>query len=440
MLMLPLALPSPRLAAWLAPFFAPAGIMPLAAPDGLMAGMPPKEWDLANTPLAPGSVLSIPLAFGDLDLSAQGTVTAVLPGGRILAFGHPMFGEGVTALPMANGFVHCIIPSIATSFKLGGSGVIRGTILRDDGAGIAGQPGQPLFQAAPLTVTVEMPQFPQRTYHYQLVNHKTLTPVLGSVVALESLTADRGMGSGAMGAADGQAADHTLIVTATLRFSGNHQLHVHEVIPGALDQSVAATLMPPLSVMIQNPYQSLALESMTVDLKVDPVNRSAIILEAHPQTLQVAPGKILAIAARLQPFGKLPFDTTLYLPIPSDMPDGDYPVTVCDARTYALQTLAARPYLQNITSIADLEASLAEVLAIPDDRLFAVMPLPRPGLAIGRVEMPELPSSRRALIASGAGAPTTAYTPLAQTQTAPGLVPVGQAVFTITVKKDLPGW
>jgi hypothetical protein len=57
-------------------------------------------------------------------------------------------------------------------------------------------------------------------------------------------------------------------------------------------------------------------------------------------------------------------------------------------------------------------------------------------LALGRIEMPQLPSSRRALIASGAGPQTTPCTELAQCRMDLGLVPAGQAGFMITVKKD----
>ena len=51
------------------------------------------------------SVLSIPLAFGDSDLSAAGTVTDVLPDGSVIGFGHAMFGQGAIGLPITNGFI-----------------------------------------------------------------------------------------------------------------------------------------------------------------------------------------------------------------------------------------------------------------------------------------------------------------------------------------------
>jgi hypothetical protein len=383
--------------------------------------------------LAPGSPLSIPLAYGDLDLSAQGTVTAVLPEGRILAFGHPMFGEGATAIPMATGFVHYIVPSITVSFKLGGSGVIKGTILRDEGAAIAGRIGPARFTTAPLTVTVHAPGVPPHTYHYQLVNHPGLTPVLGTLVVLESVTSDGGLPSDRMLPSN----NSTMTIDACLGFAGRRTLRFQSVVPAATARSLVDALLPPLAVMSQNPYQDLALESMDVAVNVEDANRSAAILEARPDRAELAPGQTLAISVRLQPFGKEPRDQVLRLALPSNTPDGTYTVTVCDARAYANLLFQARPFLQNVTRIEDLAAMLGDVMAIPDDTLFAVLPLPNPGVAVGRVALPQLPSSRRALIASPVSPPTTPCTELIESRLALGLVPGGQTAFTITVNKDL---
>jgi hypothetical protein len=98
-MMLPMAVRSESMARALSPLFEPMGIRPMQSPAGMTAGLPPPDTDPKSIKLEPGSVLAIPLAFGDVDLSATGTVTDVLPDGRVLGFGHPMFGQLVNMEP-----------------------------------------------------------------------------------------------------------------------------------------------------------------------------------------------------------------------------------------------------------------------------------------------------------------------------------------------------
>ncbi|MCC7203593.1 MAG: hypothetical protein IT441_00805, partial [Phycisphaeraceae bacterium] len=134
-LMLPLAVSSRELADLLKPMFTPMGLVPVVAP-GAVAGSPPPGIDPKNIPMVPGGILTIPLLWGDVDFSAIGTITAVLDDGSILAFGHAMDALGTRRLPVASGFVHFVQPLITSSFKLGGSGALYGTLVRDEATGI----------------------------------------------------------------------------------------------------------------------------------------------------------------------------------------------------------------------------------------------------------------------------------------------------------------
>ena len=190
-LLLPLQVGSASLASAVAPLLEPSGLAPLAAPEGVRTGAPPPGVDIDAVRFEPGSVLAVPMAWGDMDLSASGTVTEVLSDGRVLAFGHAMNSEGTIALPMATGFVHFVVPSIQTSFKLGGSGVIRGGLVRDEAVGIVGTPTG-TFSSAPMSVAVRVPGQPQHDYQYHIAHDRALTPVLAAILAMESLGAAQG--------------------------------------------------------------------------------------------------------------------------------------------------------------------------------------------------------------------------------------------------------
>ena len=105
-LALPVSVGSAEAARWLAPALAPAGLAVRAGGatargvGPLIAGTPPSNVPhAADVKLEPGSVLSIPLAWGDLDLNASGTVTEVRPDGTVLAFGHAMNAVGAAGCP-----------------------------------------------------------------------------------------------------------------------------------------------------------------------------------------------------------------------------------------------------------------------------------------------------------------------------------------------------
>ena len=175
-MMLPLSAGSPATADVMTPLLQPLGLAAIHAAPGTIAGHPPPGIDVEQLEIQPGSVLTIPLAFGDLDISISGTATDVMPDGRVLAFGHALFGLGDAHMPMANGFVHFVQPSNTISFKLSGSGQILGGVVRDEQSGIVGKPDG-TFGTAPVNVTVNMPSQPSREYKYQVVHNRQMLPV-----------------------------------------------------------------------------------------------------------------------------------------------------------------------------------------------------------------------------------------------------------------------
>ncbi|MEX2213130.1 MAG: hypothetical protein WD768_03315 [Phycisphaeraceae bacterium] len=422
-LMLPMSVSNESTARALAPLFEPIGITPMQAPAGISAGMPPPGTDAKAIKFAPGSVLAIPLAFGDADLSATGTVTDVLPDGRVLGFGHPMFGMGDSAVPMATGYVHFIVPRLSGSFKLGGSAVIKGTILRDDASAVAGAPGIK-FTTAPVNVKVNIGG-KSYSYKYQVVNHERLTPSLAATVALQSLTAEQNLPT-----------ENTLRLTGTVVFSGDRKIQLNSVMSPAADQRLMFELVPPIATMVQNQHEPLQLKSLDLTLDVTPKIESINLIGARIDKSTVQPGEKIDIMVTLQPYGGKRYLKRVTLTVPDSVPEGRYLMAIGDGRTYNRMLFQTRPHLMTTTTVDDLYEAVKTITAIKQDALYVVMMLPQNGIAVGRNEMPRLPSSRRALIASSQN---TVSTPLSdwvvETTTLSGAV-VGEAQLEIEVKKD----
>ena len=117
------------------------GISGASGSGGIVAGTPS---------LKPGDSVAALLVWGDIELSALGTVTATDRHGRFLAFGHDFMKRGNSAYPSAGAYVHDIVDSVKFPFKLASTLGINGTITQDREQGIAG-----IFGRYPLSVTGE---------------------------------------------------------------------------------------------------------------------------------------------------------------------------------------------------------------------------------------------------------------------------------------------
>ena len=421
-MLLPVNVGSSQLAQAVAPLLAPAGLIPM---DGAVTGQPPPGVDLSQTRLEPGSVLAIPFAWGATDMAAAGTVTDVLPDGRVLAFGHAMDGVGDVAMPMATGYVHFVMPRLGISFKIGGSGIIQGAIVRDESAAVVGSP-LGTFQTSPLHVTALQPDQPVREYEYTIIQDKQVTPIFAAILAFNSLTA-----------VQQSPVESTLQLKAKMEFEGGYELTVDSMLPGAGPFDILFTLLPPLTSMVQNNLESRMLTGMTVSGTVRPDLQLASIAQARLDRAEVAPGEKLGINLTLQPYHKPAFEHRMEMSIPDDLDDGAYQLIISDARTYLQAMLANRPHLMMTRTIGDLHAVTQRMLDIRENAIYATLQLPEEAMAVGQLELPRLPSSRRVLIASPASTVATPYRDSIQTIEPMDIVINGDVRFVINIDHTL---
>lgn len=421
---LPLTVRSTSTAEALRPLLTPLGMSAMAAAD-IPAGTPPAWIDPVAIKLEPGSVFSIPLAFGDLDVAAIGTVTDVAPDGTVLAFGHAMSGMGEITMPMASGFVHFILPGTMGSFKVGGTARILGGMVRDENSAVAGRPGVP-FRTAPVVTHIHLPAQPQREYKMQVAYDRSYTPIIAAVVAGESLVA-----------AQAVPMDSTLHLTGTITLEGGRTINLDSLLPNGSNMEVMFAVAPPLIMMANNPFQPVMLESL--DLKMD-VTRQVLlgtIVQGRIDRAEARPGEDITVTVGIQQPAKPRYDKHVTLTLPESLPDGAYEVTVCDAQAYMGRVMANRPYLGQIDDVDELFEMVKMVMELRSDALYVVTNLPQPGLAVDRRELPRLPSSRQALIASPTHTLATPYREWIEKIVPMDVAISGELTFVVNVSKSL---
>lgn len=162
------------------------GMVPVRG--GSSGSMPPpdqtpkKKWQ-------PGDAVSVVLVRGDSSVAGNGTVTWVNPkGDRLLAFGHSMFNDGPTNVPMADARVHTIINSVERSVKISSPQTIQGLMYQDRQPAIALRTDvtAPMI---PLHTEIQGPDpdLPARSYANHVAFGVDLTPNLLAVVLAEGV-------------------------------------------------------------------------------------------------------------------------------------------------------------------------------------------------------------------------------------------------------------
>ncbi len=422
-MLLPISLGSARSAAFFAPMLEPMGLLAVAGDATPIAGTPPHGIDPSEVSLEPGGVLTIPLAYGDLDLSASGTVTDILPTGEVLAFGHPMFGLGAANVPMATGYVHFVMPRRSISFKSSGSLIPLGTLVRDESAAVVGVSGV-RYTTAPVDVTAKMPGRPAKTFNYHVVNEPLLSAMLVANVAFYSFEADYGL-----------PIENTFRLKARMRFTGGRAFDIDTLVAGGSAVNAVMEILPPVSIMVQNPYESLDVESVSVSIEVEEGVRLGSIVGARLERSQVAPGDEVGILLDIQHYAGGVEHRRVTFKIPEGLDEGDYPLSVSGADAYARMKIGSQPHLMVTNNIDDLAAFIQETMSYRTDAIYAALQLPDGGLAVGRTPMPDLPSSRAAILTSPTASDALPYPALVDQVYDADSVIAGQVGFTLSVRK-----
>ena len=362
--------------------FGPMGFLPVQS-GGVGAAA-----EAANVRLEPGAAFAVPLATGDMDWAAIGTVTEVI-GKRVLAFGHMFFAEGESKLPMGTAYVHTVISSQWTSFKLSSSLAVTGALNRDEYTAVTGMVGRKPSMV-PVTVTVTWKDEGRRqVFRYEVCKHRWLTAALMRMMVASSALAWRELPE-----------HHTVHHAVTVEFA---KLGAYRAANISSDADVSAALsdaIRPVAALMNNPYGPPAdVKSVDVSLTIEKGRTSADLIHFRLDGDQYRPGETVTGKLTFRRFRQARVVVPVQFELPDDLPDGTYSLQVCDAETALSLYAKERPHVFQPRSVPALFDALQKVVLPKADQLYLRLPLPTGGLALARRELPELPESRAKIIA-----------------------------------------
>jgi len=369
-----------------------AGVSVRSTPSGGTVTAPPPGMtpeQAAAVRLEPGAALAVPLAWGDLDLSAVGTVTDVLPDGRVLGFGHAMTGRGAVALPAATGYVHFVHPSLNVSFKLSSSLNRRGAMVQDTQSGVVINPEASIDQTD-VFVNVRRGDGPPERFKYHMAVDPGLSPVIAVMLLVSSVQAEQTL-----------PPLNTVRMNVDMRFSEGRSLRFDFLKPSATIFDLLVEVLPTLTVLMDNPYKPLKPESLRFDVRIDPQVQQVRLLSATSDRPSYEPGDRVRLSLATQTYQGEPRRREVVFRLPRDAQPGEHQIIVADAATYFSFASAARQYRFQAQDIDDWLSVVREFLRIRPNAAYVLMPRAETTVAYGTHPLPDLPSSRRAVLEQG---------------------------------------
>jgi hypothetical protein len=358
------------------------GLLPVS---GGSAG---KLAEYADVPMQPGGIIALPLVYGDIDLSAIGTITEVV-GDKVYGFGHSFLGQGQIDVPMATGYVHTVVASIVRSFKFGQSIDIKGALYADQSAAIVGVIGK---KAATIPMHIKIERFDDsktRTYDCQVVSHKYFTPLMAAI-CIEGTTKMLG----------DLPTDHSIQYKTRIGIKGYDPIVLENFSSHSDIETYLADSIGALALIMNNPYDRCPITSLDFEVKILPNTAISHIWSFDISDVTVKPGQTITATTTIESYltGHKTYKTAIK--IPENTPAGNYKIIAGGIDEYMQFVTNAAPYKytpENLPSLINIVNNIGNVQA---NNLYIILTVPPGGIAIENAELPQLPLSKALLLDS----------------------------------------
>ncbi len=269
--------------------------------------------DYAAT-LAPGGVVGAALTYGDFNLAATGTVTAV-DGKRIIAFGHPFQHKGNVNYFMTNGDVVGTMSGPSVAMKVANIGKIIGRISQDREAGISGTIGD-FPSVVPMKIHVTDHTIGrEKTYGVRIAYDEDILSQLAATLTYASMsrTTDTLGGSTAK-------VDFTIRTNA----AKGGKFHRQNMFYNGADvgQIAVAELGQAMNIICENTEKESDIVDIQVNVDVNDERKTASILSAKPDKMVVRPGDTVRISAVIKPYRHAKETVVIPYTVPKTQRDG----------------------------------------------------------------------------------------------------------------------
>ena len=362
------------------------GLRPM---QGVAGGSRAGDSESGETDLKPGSMITVALIQGDMEVSAAGTVTHI-EGDQVYAFGHRFLSTGPTQLPFSRSRVITLVPNLSNSFKIAGSGTLLGSIVNDQSTGIVGRLGrQP--KLVPARLNVSSSRTGEHLYELQIVSDRYLTPYLLQMAVFSGVDAT-----------ERQVGPSTLRVSGAAEFSnGVPALKLDNVFSGSNTTSLQLATSTALLLYYALESSDVSLERIHLDIESADEENWLEIDRVWSSKSRVRPGEVIELSAALKSSeGTETVRTTAYR-VPSGTLPGQLHITFSDANSLNLLEWQSLLGLHRSKDAAQSIEALNRVRR--NDGLFVRVWRPQQGFRFNTERLPAPPASISAILSPATG-------------------------------------
>ncbi|MCX6590513.1 MAG: hypothetical protein NTZ56_03220 [Acidobacteria bacterium] len=337
-----------------------------------------------NSPLEPGSMISVQLVSGDMQVGADGTVTTI-DKDQVYAFGHRFLALGSAELPFSRSEVITVLPSLDVSFKISSSKEPLGTIRTDGNAAIVGTLGR-RPATIPVKLTVQGTAGLQ-TFRMEMIRTPALVPFLLQMVLFSAIDgSERTLGSS------------TISITGELKLEGGlPPLKIKQAYAGDFNTPVLAAMSTaaPIANLLQGSSETLRVSEINLAVNSTEVRAQWQIDQVSTSRREVRPGETIELAVALSNDGNERVERLKYL-VPAGASPGPLTIAVSDGTTANLAearsmlSLSPRPATQMLTQLNSLRTNGSAWVRISR---------PDPVYSMGGTELPNIPAGLAMLAA-----------------------------------------
>lgn len=342
--------------------------------------------DERNVALEPGGALVAAMITGDFDMSGIGTVTHI-EGKRVWGWGHPFFGMGGCQFPLMTGYTHLILSRSSISFKMGAPIKTVGVINADVSTCIAGWLDR-APDMMPLSSTVLRDGDAPKTFNVKIARNRSLTPQLTTMALVNCID---------------QEGDLPEEVTAHLKLKidveGRESIVIDDLYSGSAyaggkgPQAMYGSTALILQLLMGNSFENIRVKGVEASTEILAGRRTADIESVELDSDVVAPGETLKAIVLLRPYKGARQRVTLTLPVPLDLPDGNYTALIGDDLNNARAEMRDNPQLATPQSVEALFQAIHLQASARRTNLTMRVPIGGAGVAIAGKTLPDLPPS-----------------------------------------------
>jgi len=361
----------------------------------------------ARAALQPGSMISVALMSGDLNVGADGTVTYI-DQDKIYAFGHRFLAIGPTDLPFARSEVLTLLPNLASSFKISAAKEWMGTISQDRSSAITGELGK---RARMVPVSISLARAGKRIegYDMQMANDRFLAPFLMQIAVYSAIDSTER----ALGAA-------SYAVRGQIEFQdGAPPLKLNNMYAGdaniAMQVSLSAAI--PLAYVLQSEFSSLAVKKVALDIDSFDEKKQFQIDQVTVSPHEVRAGDKVHVTAVFVGDNGAEVSRTVDYAVPIGAPAGPLYFTVADGNVANLsefrQIVGSTP-----RSVEQLMASVNKLRA--NTKAYVRVWRAEPNFQLESEDFPDPPPSLALILGASQGALQTRNSKVAELEISAG--------------------